>query len=109
MTVAISAQCVSNAKWPVSKKRTSAAGMSRLNASAPAGKKNGSSLPHTADVRFFDTVGLNRVPALAQPLLIGIAVLRDDRSDALRVLRGNPQTDRRAVIKDVDCEPLQAD
>jgi hypothetical protein len=32
--------CVSNAKWPVSKKRTVAAGMSRLNVSAPGGKKN---------------------------------------------------------------------
>src|SRR5215475_15089605 len=45
---AISSQCVSSAKWPVSKKRTSAFGMSRLNASAPAGRKNGSFLPHTA-------------------------------------------------------------
>src|SRR5574341_398329 len=31
---------LSSAKWPVSKKRTSAPGMSRLNASAPGGKKN---------------------------------------------------------------------
>jgi len=41
-------ECVSSAKWPVSKKRTSAFDMSRLNASAPAGRKNGSFLPHTA-------------------------------------------------------------
>src|SRR6202142_4048642 len=45
---AISSQCVSSAKWPVSKKRISAPGMSRLNASAPAGRKNGSFLPQTA-------------------------------------------------------------
>ena len=48
MAAAIAALCVSNAKWPGSKKRTSAFGMSRLNASAPAGRKNGSFLPHTA-------------------------------------------------------------
>ncbi len=35
-------------QWPVSKKRTTASGMSRLNASAPGGRKNGSFLPHTA-------------------------------------------------------------
>ena len=33
---------------PVSKNRTTAPGMSRLKASAPAGRKNGSFLPHTA-------------------------------------------------------------
>src|SRR5215467_14874966 len=45
---AISLACVSKAKWPVSKKRTTARGLSRLKASAPGGKKNGSFLPHTA-------------------------------------------------------------
>src|SRR5215470_7753934 len=48
IAAAISSQCVSRAKWPVSKKRTSASGMSRLNASAPGGRKNGSFLPHAA-------------------------------------------------------------
>ena len=48
IAAAISAACVSSAKWPVSKKRTTASGMSRLNASAPGGRKNGSFLPHTA-------------------------------------------------------------
>src|SRR6516225_11318414 len=48
IAAAISSQCVSRAKWPVSKKRTSASGMSRLNASAPAGRKNGSFLPQAA-------------------------------------------------------------
>src|SRR5262249_49514848 len=48
IAAAISAACVSSAKCPVSRKRTTAAGMSRLKASAPAGRKNGSFLPHTA-------------------------------------------------------------
>jgi hypothetical protein len=48
MLSAISRACVSSAKWPVSKKRTTALGISRLNASAPDGRKNGSFLPHAA-------------------------------------------------------------
>ena len=39
MAAAVSEACVSSAKCPVSKKRTTAPGMSRLNASAPAGRK----------------------------------------------------------------------
>src|SRR5690242_10694283 len=45
---AISRAWVSSAKWPVSSNRTSALRLSRLNASAPDGRKNGSFLPHTA-------------------------------------------------------------
>ena len=45
---AISLTWVSSAKWPVGTKRMSASGISRLNASAPAGRKNGSLLPQTA-------------------------------------------------------------
>src|SRR5262249_22821491 len=48
MATAISSQCVSRAKCPVSKNATLAFLMSRLKASAPAGKKNGSLLPQTA-------------------------------------------------------------
>src|SRR5262245_19436608 len=48
MLSAISLACVSIAKWPVSRKRTTAWGISRLNASAPGRRKNGSFLPHTA-------------------------------------------------------------
>src|SRR5262249_33051222 len=48
MATAISSPCVSRAKGPVSKNVTVASVMSRLNASAPAGRKNGSPLPHTA-------------------------------------------------------------
>lgn len=45
ITAAISTQCVSKAKWPVSKNWTSALGISRLNASAPAGRKKDRSCP----------------------------------------------------------------
>ena len=48
IAAAISRACVSSAKCPVSKKRTTASGMSRLKAAAPAGKKNGSFLPQAA-------------------------------------------------------------
>src|SRR6516164_7635949 len=48
IAVAISWACVSSAKWPVSKKWTSAFGSSRLKASAPGGRKKGSCLPQTA-------------------------------------------------------------
>ncbi len=48
MASAISRACVSSAKCPVSKKRRIPSGMSRLNASAPAGRKNGSFRPHAA-------------------------------------------------------------
>src|SRR5215469_2649863 len=51
IAAAISSQCVSRATRPVSKNRTSASGMSRLNASAPAGRKSGSFLPHTCQKR----------------------------------------------------------
>ncbi len=51
IAAAISAAWVSSAKWPVSKKRTVASGMSRLKASAPGGRKNGSFLPQIARKR----------------------------------------------------------
>jgi hypothetical protein len=40
------------------------------------------------------------------PLLVSVAVLGDYGGDALGVLYRNPQADRRAVIEDIDCEPL---
>src|SRR5262249_54789 len=48
MAGAISAAWVSSAKCPVSSRRTTASGMSRLNASAPAGRKKGSWRPQVA-------------------------------------------------------------
>src|SRR5262249_58959508 len=47
-------------------------------------------------------VALDRVPASAQPLLIRVAVLRDDRSDSLRVTRREAEADRCAIVEDVD-------
>src|SRR5262245_4898241 len=47
-------------------------------------------------------VALDGVPALAQPLLIRVAVLRDDRGDPLRMARRETEADRRAVVEDVD-------
>ena len=46
----ISGPCVSMAKWPVSRKCSSVFGLSRLNASAPGGRKKGSFLPQIASV-----------------------------------------------------------
>src|SRR5215472_1909534 len=47
-------------------------------------------------------VALDRVPALAQPLLIGVAILRDDRNDPLWVARRETEADRCTVVEDVD-------
>lgn len=51
MASAMTAACVSRAKCPVSRNRTWASGMSRRNASAPAGRKNGSFRPQIASSR----------------------------------------------------------
>src|SRR4029077_16915328 len=58
-------------------------------------------------LRRFAPIGPNGVPAVAQALLIGVAVLRDDRGNPLRMLERDPKADGRAVIENVDCEPLQ--
>src|ERR1700733_11215479 len=47
---AISSARVSNAKWPAFTKDTSAAGWSRLKASAPGGRKKGSLRPQIAKI-----------------------------------------------------------
>src|SRR5262245_16039308 len=47
-------------------------------------------------------VALDRIPALAQPFLIGVAVLRDDRGDLRRVARREAEADRRAIVEYVD-------
>jgi hypothetical protein len=186
MANAISAACVSSAKCPVSKKRTTAPGMSRLNASAPGGERTDRSCPtrretaacecanrhgkpgrarccfcsrrtgpaalvrawarqievvqrstiggdhrlvgHTVGIlptrRFGSeegaesfSIGWRRVlpvsadgvPALAEPLLVGVAILRDDCGDAVRMFCGDPEARRRAVVEDVDREALQTD
>src|SRR5437016_6989728 len=47
-------------------------------------------------------VALDRVPALAQPVLIGVAILRDDRSDSLRVARRETEAHRGPVIENIE-------
>ena len=187
MAAAISAACVSSAKCPVSKKRTTAPGMSRLNASAPGGRKNGSFLPHSrqegrlmgaeillegrierdvalvvaeqvelhlghagpGEVEIVERVavrrdprrvghamrvlpdgrlrleerakrlpvgwrgvlpiGPDRLPAVAQALLVGVAVLGDDRGDPVRMPDGEPEPGRRAVVEHIDGVAVEAD
>src|SRR5262249_58351362 len=60
-------------------------------------------------VRRHFPVGSNGVPAVAQPLFIGVTVLRDDRSDALGASHGEPEADRGAVVEDIDREALESD
>ena len=52
-------------------------------------------------------VFLDRIPAIAKPLFIGIAVLRDDGGDTLRVCQPQAESDRSAVIEDVDRKTLE--
>src|SRR5262245_894322 len=47
-------------------------------------------------------VALDGVPAVAQALLIGVAILRDDRSDSLRVARRETEAHGCALVEDVD-------
>jgi len=63
----------------VSKKRTSALGRSRLNASAPGGRRNGSLLPQTASNggRFVRKYSWNLESARAQRILEAVRELRE--------------------------------
>jgi hypothetical protein len=54
-------------------------------------------------------VVLDWTPAFAETFLVGVAVLRDDGSDPLRVAHGEPEACRRAIVKDVHCKPIEAD
>jgi hypothetical protein len=54
-------------------------------------------------------VFLDRVPTGAQALLVGVAVLRDDRRDPLRPRQREPEADRRAVVENVDGVAAEAD
>jgi hypothetical protein len=54
-------------------------------------------------------VGLHRGPARAEALDISIAVLGDERSDAVRKAQGDAQPGGRPVIKNIDRKFLQAD
>ncbi len=46
-------------------------------------------------------IGLDRIPEGFQAFLIGIAVLDDERADALRMLQCKPVSNRRTIIHDV--------
>ena len=54
-------------------------------------------------------VGSDRTPTLAETFFVGVAVLRDNGSDPLRMADGEPEACRRAVVKDVHCKPVEAD
>ena len=54
-------------------------------------------------------IGPDRIPAVAQPFLIGVAVLRDDRGDALGMLYREPESGRRAIVEDIDRKAIEAD
>src|SRR5262249_8026077 len=54
-------------------------------------------------------VGADRVPAVAQTLRIGVAVLRNDRSDPVRMLHGETEAYGSAVVEDVDRVAIEAD
>jgi hypothetical protein len=51
----------------------------------------------------------NRVPAVAQALLVSIAVLRDDRGDPVPMLDREPEPGWRAVVEHIDRITVEAD
>src|SRR6266851_9123920 len=52
---------------------------------------------------------LDWVPTIAQALFIGVAILRDDRRDAIRSSQSETESDRRAVVEDVERVAAQSD
>ena len=54
-------------------------------------------------------VSADRIPAVTQTFLVGVAVLGNDRGNAVGMLQGNPQAHRSAVIEDVDRKTLEPD
>ena len=54
-------------------------------------------------------VGADRLPAVAQALFVGVAVLRNDRGDPVRMLDRQPEPCRRAVVEHVDGIAVEAD
>src|SRR5205807_1970968 len=57
--------------------------------------------------RRFLPIFLDRIPPLAEPFLVRIAILRNDHRDPVRMCQRKPQPYRRAVIENVNCEALQ--
>src|SRR5271166_402751 len=54
-------------------------------------------------------VGPDRIPAVAEPFFVGIAVLRNDRGDPVRMLHRQAETGRRTVIEDIDGVAIETD
>src|SRR5262249_26240472 len=54
-------------------------------------------------------ISLDRVPALTKALLISVAVLRNDRSDLLRMRQRQAETYRGAVIEHIQGITLQVE
>ena len=54
-------------------------------------------------------IGANGIPAVAEPVLIGITVLGNDCSDAIRVSNSDAETNRRTLVEDIDREMTEAD
>src|SRR5882724_3410881 len=63
----------------------------------------------TVGLRAILPIGTDRIPTVAQPLLIGVAILRDDCSDALGMADRQPKAGWRTIVKDVDCEAREPD
>src|SRR5215471_8776068 len=59
--------------------------------------------------RRFLPVGLNRIPAFAQTLQVGVAVLRDHGGDSLWMPNGKTKTDRCAVVENIKRVGVEAD
>src|ERR1700722_2801845 len=54
-------------------------------------------------------VSPDRFPSLAETLFVGVAVLRDDGGDPLGVAQRQSEAGRRAVIENIDREPVKTD
>src|SRR4029077_4194144 len=54
-------------------------------------------------------IGADRLPAVAQPFLVSVSVLRDDGGEALGVPRRQPEARRGTVVEDVDGEASEPD
>src|SRR5439155_1623839 len=59
--------------------------------------------------RRFPPIPLNGIPTLAEALLIGVAVLGNNRGDSLRTREGQAKSHRRAIIKHIERVAPQAD
>src|SRR5215471_3982796 len=47
-------------------------------------------------------ISSDRIPAVAQPLQVGVAILRNDSGDSLRVFHGKSKSDRSTVVEYVE-------